>query len=552
MNDARIDRGSSMHRSLSIFVHLMIPFVFSIHSSRPAFGATRVPYGGQLKAFLAAEPSKIQRSVLDSAYVVAIASLIYEPLYRLRADGTLEPVLASLPPEVASGGRKIIVPLRPPQPTHEGGRLSPEDIRRALEDLATAGSSAAFAFLPVRGGRARIEGRQAPLSVKVVEDREGASLVFELTTPYDAFPMLLAVPQMLVGGPDDTGTGPFRRASATGTAEPANGSARTASPRDREGWTLLPFLLHREGRPFLDSIVITPIASRFATTSVVEQRRAHVVLGVPERAPQEVRMLDWPRGPAPQELITLSAGDGESRGRSPSPSDLAQLDAAIHRTRIVARYLGPAARATRTLRGTVTFTSPTSHPTANARTEPGRAHRGEGGMPPRSTVANPSNDAGPRTLLVPKDARFGQRLAERVQLDLIRAGISAKITRISREEATQRRRQRNYDFLLDTLYSAAPSEAPMAIRFHGLWQVAVAQGCPDAIDDASLRAFDEATEAQRAVLVGALDERIREACRIIPIATSPPGIFIRSDVSPISVDGGGRIAFANATSLGLP
>ncbi|MCB9655836.1 MAG: hypothetical protein H6729_17050 [Deltaproteobacteria bacterium] len=535
----------SMGMGMGMVLSVLMTLQLSVTLGREALGASRTPYGGQLKVFMATEPSAIELDELDSAYALAVASLVYEPLYRLRDDATLEPVLAAGPPEIANDGYKVIIPLKPPQPAHDGRRLSAEEIRRALEALASSESSAAFAFLPVRGGRARIAGHRAALSIKVRKDRkgEGPGLVFGLATPYAAFPMLLAVPQLLVEGPTPgVGTGPFRRATTTPTAM-----------REREAWTLLSFLQHRDGRPFLDSMVITPVASRFATTSLVEQRRAHIVLGVPERAPQDVPLLTWPRGPAPQELTTLSIGAGETPSRSLSASDLAQIDGAIHRARIIGRHLGQAARATRTLLGTAEPRAEAQADTRpNTRTETQSTHRGTDSASSRRPPSRPANNEGPWILLVPKDARFGQRLAERVQLDLVRAGISAKITRISRDEARARRRQRNFDLLLDTDYSTSSSEAPMVIRFHGLLQLAVSHGCPDAVDDASIRAFDQATEAQRAVLVGEIDQRIRETCRMIAIATSSPGIFIRSDVTPTTVDGGGRIAFENVTTAGPP
>lgn len=151
------------------------------------------------------------------------------------------------------------------------------------------------------------------------------------------------------------------------------------------------------------------------------------------------------------------------------------------------------------------------------------------------------------TLLVSRDDTVLRRVAERVQLDLLRAGVTAIIQKVPPRTLAARRKDQRFDLMVDTFFPDGPPGDLAADRFHALLSIAAASGSiASSLTADEISSFVRAPEEQRRSLLVALERAVRIRAGIIPIAVRTPMIAVRTDLVHYTVTPFGRIDFADA------
>lgn len=447
-----------------------------------ADAAPRTPYGSELLVYVYGQPIVTTPAELAGPADATLQLALYERLYRIE-DGKLVEQLASGPPVVE--GRRVTVPLKTGVRLHDGRTLTAAMVAASLKRLVATDSRAAYVGAYVRGGPQTLAGKNPPLGIRA----KGSSIVFDLNADHPDFPRVLASAHAAIvvaasGRAALLGTGPFMFGSrgARGEIE------------------LRPFLGHRRGRPFLDRIRFRPHASRFGAASIAKKQDGFV-FGVPDTAERRPpKLLSWPSGETLALVVNPKTG---------GPELARAIDAALNRRRLASRFLGADAVPTDRL---LDFNGP------KTKTDPPKA-------------ANRS-----AALLVSKSSRASHRLADRIQLDLLRAGISVRIERIAASRLEARKRAGDYDLLLDTLTSGAPATKHPADRLHALLSIAASIYRLDAIDPTTL-SLDRLDEAEAAV---------RTSLGIVPIARRRAAVAPAPDFDDTQIDPAGALRLADA------
>ncbi len=458
-----------------------------------AVAAPRTPYGGAVVVLAEGAPRAIEPWAFDTLAGMAASAEVFEPLYRLGPEGALVPVLASGLP--AARGDELAIPLRADVKLHDGRALTPRMVAAALERLADQGS---FAMTPVKGAAARSRGERAPLGVTAGE-RE---VVLSLVAPYPEAARLLAsahaaIAVPLEGRPGFAGTGPFR-----------------AGP----GGVLLAFGGHRDGRPFIDSVGFEAPASAFDARAKLKRGEAQAALGWADLG-GALRV----EGPGAPPLVLYLLAVGKQGDGLRLPARIASMNAALDRARLAKRYLSQGARAAATLSGD--------------------AAGGEQAPLDRGPAVQVS-------LLVSSERGPSRRFTERVQLDLLRAGVSAAIQLATEEELRSRRLSGDYALMIDLVLLERPPLGDAADHLHQLLSVAARHGlAAEAVPASELSAFARADEAGRRARLEALDRSVRASAALIPIATEPQPAWQSASLVRAVVAPGGALRLEDAHLL---
>ena len=469
-------------------------FLVGLLASAPVWAAPRTPYGGALVGYVWGRPISTHPRDLATAADATVQRAIFDSLYRVNGEGVLIPQLAAALPVVE--GRTVTVALRHGLVAHDGTPVDAEQIVQWLTDLVEPGSRAAFVLLPVTGARTRLRGSDVALAV---EASDKTTLTFKLDHPHPEFPRLLASAHAGIGVTSGAGTGPFRIADKT-----------------TDGVTLLPFVQHFVGRPFLDRVHVRPLASRFGAGSIIRRERAGLVFGVPDtRRSSGSPRLQWPRF-AHSEQIVLSVGDKIPGGLTAEL--VTALDRALQRKRLARRYLSAGAKPTETFLN-IPRKSPT---TEQKRPEPIKA-----------------------TMLVAKEARAGQRFAERVQLDLLRAGVTVVIRRIPAARLEARRRSRDYELMLDVVLPDSPSGFVPVDQLHGLLSIASSYGRTGFLSADTIHTFVQADHPAQVEMLTVVDAKLRTEVGLLPIAAREPAVSVQRTLPGLMVDPLGAVDLAD-------
>jgi ABC-type transport system substrate-binding protein len=449
-------------------------------------GATRPTFGGEVVAYVFGAPISTHPRDQATSADATLQRAIYEPLYRFVGQDIVPNLARELP---AADGARVRVVLRPNLSAHDGTPIDAREVAEWLSTFVSKESRAAFLFLSIRGARARISERASELGIFAV-DRD--TLIFELDHPYPAFGRLLASAHAGVASAGGAGTGPFQVGSASGG-----------------GVLLAPFLEHPGGRPFLDRVELRPMTSRFGASSVIKNVRAALVFGVPDDHRIERTSFD-----RHGEVIVLSFGDrfiAPDRGKV-----IAAADGALNRRRLLERYLGKDAKEASTFLGI------------------------------RAEALGSGTAEARATMLVSKEARAGQRFAERVQLDLHRAGITTVIERVAPEDLERRRRSRDYELMLDVALPDLPADPLPIDRFHGLLSIASSYGRPDFIDAADTERFVTADRAAQDALLPSIETLLRARVGLLPIAARTLDVSVQPTIDGVEIDATGALELDDA------
>lgn len=476
-----------MKRLLGLSFGLLIGLLPSVPEAAP-----RRPYGGAVVGYVWGRAITTRPQDLATVADATVQRALYEPLYLIDESGTLVPHLAAELP--AMDGNTVQVELRPGLVAHDGTPVHAAQVAAWLTDLIRPDSRAAFVLLPVAGARARLAGAGTPVGIQALSP---TTLLFDLEHPYPGFGRLLASAHAGIGVSSGSGTGAFRL-----------GEGATAG-----GVTLLPFTGHFVGRPFLDRVELRPLASRFGATAIIRRERAGLVFGVPDTGRiGDEHLLPWPKH-AQSEVVVLSAGDRLQGDRA---ALVAALDGALNRRRLARRYLDQEASAADTFLGI-------DGPPLG------------GASPGRSRSA---------TLLVAKEARAGQRFAERVQLDLHRAGVTAVIDRVSSDVLERRRRSRDYELMIDVVLPDAPGGTDPVDQLHGLLSIGASYGRTDFVSAETLKRFVRGSRKMQKRLLPEI-ERMLRAGGVLPIAIRAPAVSVLADLRRLQVGPAGVLELAD-------
>lgn len=486
-----------------------------------ALGAPKTPYGGHAAAVVWGEAVALDPKAARTPAEASAAGMLYETLYRINERGDLEPLLASDLPEWR--GRDLVIPLRRGVPLHDGRVLTAADVMRALVSLLDPGSSGAHVLWAVTGASDRLSGATSRIGIQPSAD--GGGIILELRAPYPEFPRLLASPRAAIAIPSSTTSSESRVPNHPDTAFVGSGPWLLSSEGPSGALDLAPFPLHRVGRPFLDRFEFRPLASRFDALSELRRRDASIVFGVPDpkAAKYHVLLEETLRGPSkfsgaslpaasalPREVVLISRGALLPTLQSESAH--AALGRAINRA-ISAQLLGPRAVPTATL---LEPSEPGPHPS----------------FPPTSTPWRRTE----ATLLVSRDDLVSRRLAERVQLDLLRVGVSVVIERVPHPMIEARKKDRQYELLIDTIFADGPPSARPIDRLHALLSIAADFGMLGEIAlDEEIISFTIADDPTRSEKLSALESHVRRRCGLIPIAARTPSVAIPKVLADLRV-----------------
>jgi peptide/nickel transport system substrate-binding protein len=457
-----------------------------------AFGAPRTPYGGGMIAYVWGRSIATQPIHLATAADATIQRALYEPLYAIDPSGKLTPNLAAALPSI--DGNRITIELRPSLVAHDGTPVTAARVAEWLTSLARRDSRASFVVLSIAGARERIAGADVPLRAGALDE---TTLLLELAHPHPDFARLLAGSHAGIGVSSGAGTGPFAMESA-----------------ERGVVVLVPFLEHFAGRPFLDRVELRPLSSRFGTAAIARKEQAALVFETPDSSRIEpTQALRWPEL-APREVLVLSIGE-KLAGRRQALVDA--LEGAVNRRRLAGRYL-------------------------DGNAEPAFTFVGKREPPQVPAALAESVQA---TLLVAKEARAGHRFAERVQLDLHRAGVIAVIERRSADELEKLRMSGDYELMLDVTLPGAPLTARAIDRLHALLSIGASYGRPDFVSPDRLARFFLAREEQKAALLEQIEAELKRSVGLVPLASRTPAISSGTDLMNVAIAPDGSIDLAD-------
>ena len=446
--------------------------------------APRTPYGGEVEVISWGAPLTLDPAAAGRAADRWVSSHAFEPLYSVSATGTLVPVLAARAPLIQ--GTTVAIELRDGIVLHDGRTLSASQVAAALARLATSASLAGHVVLPIAGARERLAGdHDAPLGIRANDEARLLELALEV--PYPAIGRLLAAAHAAVAVPGPggvvVGTGPF-----VPTLQGA-------------GLSLTPHLAHRDGRPFLDAVIVSRVPTVFAARARFKRLEAAVVFGMPTLDDASRRGATQVAH-APESLIVLAVG---SANRAlVEPALFWGMDDALNRAVLSQRFL----------RGD-------RQPAVSLLGDEARRSRQPSTSPPRVRAR----------LLVAPERPPGLRFAERVQLDLHRAGVSVFIEQVRGAELDALRRSGDFELILD----AAPL-APMPVgdatdRLHRLAAMAAWWGAATKLTAEHLRDLSTGGDRHRLRRIDAVERTLRRQIGVIPIAVQRAAVWTKGPIA---------------------
>jgi len=464
-------------------------------------GAPRLPFGDVAVGEHASGAPALDPIHAASITDLTIAGAVFEGLYAIDGANQIVPDLASELPRFEPG--RALIPLRKDVLRHDGKPLSAADVVRAMSHWASPSSNASYLALPLGGGRAAIAGAGGgtgllPISVTTLDDGSSA-LIVPLAQPFPELARLFASERSSLvfgsGKAPPIGSGPFK-----------------LEGQRPEGLTLSAFAAHRMGRPYLDRWLLRPGS-----------------LARPPPATGATLALDIyagpTAGPAPaRELWFLRVGTKRPELRSARL--FRALESAVGRDRLAKRYLAGEARPTETVRGS--------------------------SDDPQLTFPNGPPTGGIRAiLLIPERLAPDRRFAERVQLDLLRAGVTATIETVKDETLATARRSADVELALDCFVFEGDIADDAAHGLFAVMALAAATGGEGVVSEQDLAAFAGEDEPARQRRVAGLDRRLRDEAWIVPIAERSPRARIGTGLAGAVMSPTGAVHLEDAWSARL-
>jgi ABC-type transport system substrate-binding protein len=417
--------------------------------------ASRKPYGGEVILPRLEELATSDPARLETDLELEVARQLHETLLRCPARGALQPGLAIAVPRVSDDGLEVTLQLRPDAVFQDGTAVTSEELVVSWERLLRpeTGSRSWWLLAPVRGA---LGFRRGKLNrVTGLERMDRLSVRLRLEAPMPGFlGALCAVP---------TAPLPLRVLQRKGesAAHPVgSGPFQVADAGADGGLSLRPFEGHWRGRPFLDKLVLQPFASHRDAALAFELGRVHLL----REAPLERRAGQTFERTEAGQVAFLVIHRGRLQG---APEGLRQaIEAAVDRRSMVEYLLGDAGRPTDEaliLETDEPASARTDLPAARAYFQKLTLQRL--GMPVMLEF------------MVRAWRPLERAVAERVQVNLLDAGVSVAVVPLGREAYAGRLAEGRYDLRLE---APLPLVRDPELQLIGL--VAQAQG-EDAVED---------------------------------------------------------------------
>lgn len=429
----------------------------ALPSARP------LPPGGSLGVVLFRSAPASSTLRFHRSAELFVAAQVLEPILSMDEG----PALATL---IAESPSRLVLELQPGG--YSGERpVELADLEQRLYALARPTSPGAHTVLPVAGARARIAGEtSAALGVEVRDHQ----LHIELEAPYPHAALLLAA--LATAAPTTSGPAGFL---FTGAFRPAAWPAARLVPEPR----------HRQGRPFAAEVEFLRVQTQFGLRSELRRRTGLVTFGLPAPSGADAARTQrvGPLGHPASELVFLRAGH-----QSDLPIDILHaVGAALPRDRLAEReWAGE--------------TTPAPSVRLGAECVLARDRRLAA---PRTATLSYLEEEGP-----------GRRMIERLQLDLLRLGVSARLDPLDLARFTEKQRSRSFDLLVEPI-TLEGSIAPLEVHeLHRLLALAAHYGVlPRVLAAADLARFASSPPHLRAEQLEATERELLRAARIVPL-----------------------------------
>ena len=461
-----------------------------------AVAAPHPSYGGQLTVHAWGTSGALSPTGAKTLAERLLTASIYEPLFSYNQKGQIEGALVES--SVLEKELKLHLTLRKNIILHNGKTLSVEDVINAFRDLARPDSRAQHIVWPIKGAREHAQGN-AKAEFGVSKGKQPGEIIIQLEYPYPHIKRLLAGlnSAIRVGV---AGTGPFMKVSKNKSL-------------------LRGFKQYRHGAPYVAALKYKTRSSGFAVRSALRRQEAELAFGLPDIDKQTAkRVKQWQRpGTVTKETIILRVGPKLKTWRKPETLQI--LSHSIKRRRLSRRFFpGNSKPVTNLLHQAV----------VSART-------------PRRQQQGPA-----KTLLLATESAPSLRFAERVQFDLLRAGVSVKIERLPSDHIAKRKQSGAYDFILESITLMPTTLQDEVSVFHKLIEFAARLAVLESvITPKQMSAFSLAPTDVRLKLLSEIDNKIRESAGIIPIAERDARIWVSKRLHYIPSDAERRLPFEN-------
>jgi hypothetical protein len=144
------------------------------------------------------------------------------------------------------------------------------------------------------------------------------------------------------------------------------------------------------------------------------------------------------------------------------------------------------------------------------------------------------------------------RFAERVQLDLLKAGVTCVIERLSAAALVRAERSGDFDLLLDAVTLEGMPRGDSIDRVLALGSISSWFGKPeDWLDPAELAKISALEEPSRILTIASLEARMKQQLGLLPIAARTPPVFVRRALVGVRSSGSGLIQLEDTTLGGL-
>lgn len=469
-----------------------------------AHAETRPRYGGAIEASLLGAPATLDPVLAQSHAELTAVDLVFDTLYRIGPNGTVQPHLAAGPP--TGDASKVRIPLRHGVRFHDGSELTAADVVSSLERTRT--SQARWILAPILALRA-----------------DGDAIEITLRSPVGDLMPFLAMPATAITkggrapGEHPIGSGPFRveRLDAAG-----------------KKLTLVAFDDHFAGRPFLDQLALrwydTPDgeARRFETGEAqVSARGVAAFVGAqPKYRAEDVE--------SPAALLVF-VGFGRAHGLDQQPAFRRALDLALARGTLTSINSGervaPARDPVPVEAGGVAL------PLAGRSAELDGARAALAVAATRAKELDAANKPALKLEILVDETRADDlQIAERVAFALTKLDIASTITVVAAGKLRERVARGTCDLWIGQL--AAPVTAATL-----WWGAAFAAGGDPWV---------EQHLAMGPLDLGATSKAFSEHLPIVPLAFRAVRMWHRSDIRGLGFDATGRPAYADVFLFGDP
>lgn len=487
-------------RSISVclaVVACMIP--------RAGSAETRPKYGGAVEATLLGAPATLDPVQARTHAEVTVAGLVFDTLYRIGPDGTLQPHLADGQPTLDVAKTTVFVPVRKGVRMHDGSELTASDVAASLE-------------------RVRRDARWVMPAVLGVKADDGG-VVLSLRVPVPDLLTQLAQPQCGVTKGGKAGERPVGSGAYI-----ADGFDRA-----RKRLALRAFDEHFAGRPYIDTLSLTWYdtpdgeARRFETGKAQVSARGATAFagGRPSFRTEDVE------GPA---ALLLYVGFGRAhRDVTDDRAFRKAIDLALSRGGLIAISSGERVIPTRVpvpveAGGTVLDVRGRASDVDAARAQLADAQK-------RVAALRAGRVASLRLEVLVEDTRPDDReIAERVVLALDKLGIAAVITALPAQTLRDRVTKGTCDLWIGQIAE------PVAFT-QGWWGAAFAAGGDDwAIAQQQTGTLDPASAARE----------FATRLPVLPLMFRSVRMWHPTNLRGIAFDAEGRPAYSDLFLFGAP